>query len=362
MDLNIETALNPLSLSQVSMGILRELYKKNIQPCIFPIADININSYDLEKDMISWLESCINKSVTHYSKYNPGLKIWHLQNSHTNVSVKSLLYSFHETDEATLAEINIVKNQNKVIFPSKYSRDVFRNAGCGNVDNIPLAFDSHSFKELKNKQTIPDRITFGLMGKLESRKSSLRVINLWLKKFGNNPKYFLNCSLFNHHIPGEMQQQMINQAFEGKRYFNIQFLPFSESNSVYNIYLNSNDIVIDMSKGEEFSLPSFQSCCLGKNILALGASGILEWANDENSVLVKPSGKSPCYDNMFFKQGNPFNQGNFFDWKDEDFYEGMDKVLKRFEKEPYNKKGAELKQKFTYQNMTNKILFELEKL
>ena len=52
----------------------------------------------------------------------------------------------------------------------------------------------------------------------------------------------------------------------------------------------------------------FHSVAMGKHSVTLNASGYKQWANEENSVLVNPSGKVPVYDGMFFHEGQPYNQ------------------------------------------------------
>ena len=63
-----------------------------------------------------------------------------------------------------------------------------------------------------------------------------------------------------------------------------------------------------MSGAEGWGLPEFQSTAIGKHSVILNATGYKQWANEENSTLVEPSGKQPIYDNTFFKEGSQFNR------------------------------------------------------
>ena len=131
-----------------------------------------------------------------------------------------------------------------------------------------------------------------------------------------------------------------------------------QTNITYNELLNNTDIILGMSGGEGWGLPEFQATALGKHALILNAHSYKEWANEKNSVLINPSQKIPCYDNMFFKEGLEFNQGNIFDWNDEDFLNGLDVVENRFNKNPLNEEGLQLQKEFTYKNMVDSI-FEI---
>ena len=76
--------------------------------------------------------------------------------------------------------------------------------------------------------------------------------------------------------------------------------------------------------------------------------------------MIKPSGKTEVYDNVFFKKGSNFNQGSIFTFNEDEFIAGCEEAIKRVEKDKLNKEGVKLKEKFTYENTANKILKILE--
>jgi len=81
-----------------------------------------------------------------------------------------------------------------------------------------------------------------------------------------------------------------------------------------------------------------------------------DWANDDVAVMVNPCGKIESEDGMFFKKGQEFNQGNFFDFDEDEFIHACEEVIKRVEENRVNKKGLELQEKFTYSNTLDKLL------
>lgn len=129
-----------------------------------------------------------------------------------------------------------------------------------------------------------------------------------------------------------------------------------DTNILYNDYLNSNDIIIGMSSAEGWGLPEFQSVCLQKHAVMLNAHSYKDWANKENSVLVNPSQKIPCYDGVFFNEGQEFNQGSYFDWNEEEFISACEQAEKRFISNPDNEEGKKLVEKFTWQKTVKIIL------
>jgi hypothetical protein len=354
--------LNSTSLGQVSLSILRELYNKKLEINLFPIGGVDISSQSEDPEFFKWINNSISQSVKTHSRKNPIFKLWHLNGSLESFSDNQVLLSFYEVDSPTNTEINIIKNNSKVLFSNNYSVNTFKTFGSHNVDYLPLAFDSNHFKNLGNKPK-KEGIQFGLFGKLEpQRKRHLKIITNWAKKYGNKHGYFLNCAIFNHFLDVNVQSQILNQALNGQTYWNINFLPYMQSNLAYNDLLNNTDIVLAMSGGEGWGLPEFQSVALGKHAIVLNSHGYKEWANENNSVLINPNGKIPCYDNIFFHQGADFNQGNIFDWNDEDFLNGLDIVESKFKLNNINTEGLKLQNEFTYTKMVDSILNYLTKL
>ena len=329
---------------------------------LFPIGGADLSSQEEDAEFFNWIQQSVLSATKEHSRKNPIFKLWHLNGSLESFSDKQVLLTFYEVDSPTSTELNIVKNNSKVLFSSNYSVNLFKNFGSENVDFLPLGFDSNHFRVLKDKPK-KEGLYFGLFGKLEpQRKRHLKVLSNWAKKYGNKHGYFLNCAIFNPFLDQKVQTQLLNQALNGQRYWNINFLPYMQTNSTYNELLNNTDIVMAMSGGEGWGLPEFQSVALGKHCVSLNAHAYKDWANDSNTVLINPSNKIPCYDNIFFREGMEFNQGNIFDWEDKEFLEKLDVVESKFKSNPINEEGLKLQTQFTYTKMVDKILNTLENI
>jgi hypothetical protein len=347
--------LNPTSFGQVSFGILRELFERKENIFLFPIGNVDISTQNQNPEFFNWIQESIQNSVKEHRRSNPIFKLWHLNGSLESYSDNQVLFTFYEVDSPTKTELNIIKNNKKVLFSSRYALSVFENYSVDNIHYLPLAFDSEHFKIEKSKEK--DGIYFGLFGKLEpQRKRHIKALQAWIKKYGNKHGYYLNCAIFNPFLDPKVQNNILGQALEGKNYWNINFLSYMQQNSVYNETLNNTDIVIAMSGGEGWGLPEFQSVALGKHCVGLNAHAYKEWMTEENSVLVNPINKIPCYDNMFFRQGADYNQGNIFDWNEDDLVEAFEKVENKYKENPINKKGLDLQKKFTFTKMVDCII------
>ena len=354
-DFALHLPLNGVSFGQVSVALLREFHERGAQPCLFTIGNSDLTAQDTSKDFNKWLESCIQKAYSSHSRNTPIFKLWHLnQDSLTSFSKEQNLFSFYELDEPTEFEINIARNQQNLIFSSNYSKSIFEANGLENCKYVPLGFDKHNFS-IKDQTYLEGRVVFNVTGKLEKRKHHRKIIQSWLKKYGNNKDYVLQCAIANPFLKEENFKSIISDILGGKSYFNVNFLGIMQKNVLYNDFLNSGNIILGMSGGEGWGLPEFQSVALGKHSVILNATAYKEWATSDNSVLVEPNGKEEVYDGMFFKKGAPFNQGNIYSFDEDAFIDGCEKAVERYKASPVNTEGVKLQEEFTYSKTVDAI-------
>ncbi len=353
--------INPVSFGQVSLALLREIFSRGLSPCVFPVGEqIDISAEDSTEESKRWLNSCINKRNTVHDRNNPVFKLWHINGGIESVSKKQILYTFHETDKPTKEEVNICKSNDLCLFSSEYTKTIFSEKGVSG-DKLPLGFDSHNFKQ-KEGAYIEGKIVFNLCGKLEKRKNHNNVIRAWLKKYGNQKDYVLQLAVNNPFLKQETYSKFLQEIFQGKKYYNVNILPVMQKNSVFNDFLNSGNIILGMSGAEGWGLPEFQSVAIGKHSVILNATGYKEWATEENSVLVEPSKKVEIYDNIFFKKGSPFNQGNMFSFEEDSFINGCEKAVERYKSNNLNQKGLKLQDEFKVSNTVDKMLELINKI
>ena len=348
--------INSVSFGQVSTSILRYLHQNNSDVSIFPIGNIDFSSQTkLPESFENWISKALNKAILSHKRTNKIFKLWHLNGSLESFSNNQILYSFYELDQPTKVELNTVKNNEKVLFSSKYTVDLFKSLGCDNVDFVPLYFDKYNFEKIDKNFFSDERITFNLVGKLEKRKHHLKVLKAWAKKYGNDRRYFLQCSIFNPFMQPEDQTRIIASALEGKPYYNIQFLNYMPNNLMYNDYLNSANIIIGMSGGEGWGLPEFHSVAMGKYGVIMNAHGYKSWANESNSILVNPSSKIEAEDGLFFRKNIPYNQGSIFDFSEDDFISATELAISKYNKNPINENGLKLQQQFSLESFIKNI-------
>jgi hypothetical protein len=360
MKLGLHLPINSVSFGQVSTLLLRTLHEREkngnteIDWFLYPIGGIDLSSQKEDQEFNQWLQSKLSKTFESYSRDIPVFKLWHLDGSLESVSRQQSLLSFYELDRPTKLELNIARN-NKMYFSSKYTCDVFNIFG---VDSqyLPLAFDSYNFKRIEKPFHLDNRIVFNVCGKFEKRKHHAKVIKAWIKKFGGDRRYVLQCAVYNPFFSEQQNSQIIQQLVGGQKPFNVSFFPLMKENLIYNDFLNSAHISIGMSGGEGWGLPDFQSVCLGKHAVLLNAHAYKSWATPESVVFVNPTEKIDAADGVFFKTGNPTNQGNIFDFNEDEFIAGCEAAIKRVQANPVNTAGLKLQEEYSKEKFADNII------
>jgi glycosyltransferase involved in cell wall biosynthesis len=328
MNINLELPINGLSFGQVSFGILKEFFDRKFLPNLFPIGQVDLKAYDIDKPFFDWLQFCCQKAHGNFSRKFPTIRLWHLIESERRLSDKTILWTFHETDTLTKVEKNIIKNNDLVLFSSNYSYEIAKSEGLENVGVCHPYFDSIHVKADPLVSRV-DAINFLLIGKFEKRKHTEKIIRIWKKLFGNDKRYRLNCLIDNPFIERGKWEQILNGIFEGSIPWNVNLISRQDKNSEVNRLMNACDIDLSgLSGAEGFNLPLFNMLSLNKVCVAMDAHAHSDFINNGNAIVVKPSQKIPIYDDAFFKLGNIINQGNMFDFDDK---EVEDKILEAVE-------------------------------
>lgn len=351
----LNIGLNGTSLGNISWSICRELFSRGIKTNIFPIGQVDAAAQKPDEEFFKWVREGIDRASLEHSRKNPIIKNWHLNGSLESFSDRQILLTYFETSAPTPWELNIVRNNHKVFIPSKYAVERFKSAGAANVDHIDLFFDSTHFK-VQPQNRAGNRTEWMCAGKYEHRKRTAKTIQAWLKKYGNNPAHCLNLSINNNFIKPEVFQQIIGQVLGQIRWWNVNFIPWTPNNLDFNQVMNFSDIFIAMSGGESNDTLNMHAAALGKHIICMNAHGYLDWADEKNAVLIDPAGKIPINDQMFFQDGQPFSQGDFFDYAEDDLFKGFKLAEQRLSTNKVNEEGLKLQSRFTIQKTVDLLL------
>ena len=213
--------LNTVSFGQVSYCLLGEAYKRGLEPPIFLIGQTpDFSAFKKNDDFQKWIHHCISTSLERHDRDNPVFRLWHINGSMESFSRDQTLLTFYEVDQPTKTELNILRNNKNVLVTSSYTKSIFEEHGV-NKKLAHLGFDKESFHRLDKKFFDDDRIVFNLVGKFEKRKHHEKVIKSWIKKYGNDKKYYLNCAIWNTFLKPEQNMQLFDRCLNNEKYFNV---------------------------------------------------------------------------------------------------------------------------------------------
>ena len=138
MKLVVDAPINSLSFGNVSVNLLREMYKKQMDIALFPVGEqADLEAFDkIDKDFVEWLQDATDKRFSRIDQDTPSFKLWHINGAERRITPRQYLYTFYELDSPTETEKSIVKLQNKTIFSSEYARKCFKLFDCKNTTSI----------------------------------------------------------------------------------------------------------------------------------------------------------------------------------------------------------------------------------
>lgn len=355
----VTAPISALSLGQVSYNLLRELYRRKVQVCYFPIGNPDLSAFKPDPQFAQWLKHSANTRYTKLDRKLPSFRLWHINGAESKLTDRQWTFSFHECDQATDTEVNTVNQQEATFFSSNWTVDTFRTYGAQNVSYTPLGFDE-DIVPIKNR-LVSDDITHWVLGgtKFEQRKNTELIIKAWVKRYGGNAKHQLTLAVTNPFFNEQQMNSLYAACFEGKpKPFNVNLIPLLKTNAEMNQLYNSADICLaGLSGSEAWNLPSFTTTALGKWSIVLNATAHKDWATATNSILVEPAGMRPVYDGVFFQQGALWNQGNIYSVTAEQIDAAFTEAEKRA-KTP-NPEGEKLRETFTWAKTTEAILAKI---
>ena len=360
MSLIFEAPVSSLSFGQVSYNILREFWKRNLDIGFFPIGNIDLSCFEPKKEFVDWLQDAANKRYSFLKRDVPSLKLWHILSTDTVKTdmlrtPRQTLLTFYECSEPTEYEKSIIDLQYQTLFSSNYACDKFFNSTEKSiaVGTFFCGFDPDFY--VADKKYFQDKVVFGLFGKYENRKATKQIIQAWVKRYGNNPKYVLNLLVNNPFFSPEDNQNLLNQAFGGRRFHNVNILPHLATNKEVCELLNATDIDLSgLSNGEGWNLGAFNTTALGRWSIVSNHTSHKDWATKDNSILVEPDGTIPVYDGVFFRPESPVNHGVFYTLSEEKMIAAFEEAEKKAGE--INKNGLNLQTTHSWEKAVDGIL------
>jgi glycosyltransferase involved in cell wall biosynthesis len=148
-----------------------------------------------------------------------------------------------------------------------------------------------------------------------------------------------------------------NSLFTNNLGNRVRILPKLTKEALIDVMAQA-DCGIFPTRAEGWGMPILEMMAMGKNVIVNNYSGITEYCNTSNSILVDPIGMEPAIDNKWF---NGFGSWSKID--ENSFILAMRDCYEKWKKGQLkdNQEGIKTAQKFNWKNSAHKLLNSLAK-
>jgi glycosyltransferase involved in cell wall biosynthesis len=283
---------------------------------LLPIGgNIDISSFEPCPEKLK--EKIINSANRTNRSHNVNglsVKLWHPFASLERITNKQILYTFHEVDSLTELEVNALNQQEAIIVPCNYNKEVFQKSGIRvPIYVVPLGVDTSIFRPMEKYKNKSGPFTFLMAGKFEARKLHLEILQAFMMVFANNPQVKLRCCITNRFVDMNNIYKLINERiFGGKPPSNIEFIDWLPTERHVADFLAHGDCLVSPSRAESFNLPLLQAMSCGTSVITNVEHAHSDYVNKDNAIIVPSSNKSIAKDDVFFRHDGNTNTGNWY--------------------------------------------------
>ena len=212
-----------------------------------------------------------------------------------------------------------------VIVPDPFLVDAYRKSGVSvPVFHIPLGLDMRPFLEAPMKEQKKEGpFIFASLGTAIDRKNHKMAIQAFAKAFGNNENacLYINCREGTKEVKKEIINEIVKQKCN-----NIKYTELRLKKDAYLKFFRSIDCLLNLSKGEGFSIQPREAMALGIPAIVTNNTGQTTIC-ESGLVKVVPSNiPEPCF---YF--GRAVQDGERFNCTVEDCAAAMEDVYSNYE-------------------------------
>lgn len=348
------------------MGI--PIHARNFAKSLNNIIDINLfqilpfneeDIYSIPPELISKLKthSPIQKAVNFSNRKLPSLIFWYPNSMIECSQILNIGYFIFEYTIIPKEFVDKLNTMDIVCTASKWGASILENNGVrSKCVNIPAGIDPIIFNS-KNRVLDNKVFKFLHIGKAENRKNTKLVILAFNEAFKGDNDIRLTLSIDNPHVRFFDAEAMLYEMYGSDELKypinNIDIVHFiSDIRDLYN----THHIGVYPSMAEGVGLPIIESMACGMPVIIPYNSGITEYANDDNCVLLKDLKTIPVYDQYFFPVS-----GQYGTWESPSLEELIQKMKICYEHYPEIKligKTAEtyMREEYNWSIASNKFM------
>ena len=185
-----------------------------------------------------------------------------------------------ETNDPPKHWIDILNQNAAVIVPSTFCEEIFKKAGVTRpIYLIPHTLDLNKYNTKVTPKQTNNKFRFLFIGSWKKRKGYEELLKAWYSTFQNNEHVELVIKTDKPNKAENYVRKLTNNILIEKQTINENDMPS---------FIKSFDCLVLPTKGEGFGLPALQGLALGIPVIVTDYSGCTEFANNDNSFLLKP--------------------------------------------------------------------------
>lgn len=347
--------INSTSLGASAFHILENVEDKYN---LFPLGGgVDISSFEpCANELKTKIQESMRLGLENHSIEDTSIRLWHHFASMERISKRQLLYTFHEVDGLTKVERNALNQQEAIIVPCEFNKEVFLRHGVTKpVHVVPLGVDRSVFYPLQKYANKQGPFIFVMGGKFEARKFHLEILQAFMATFANNPMVKLRCCISNRFVDMKMIMQLIHEKiFRGQPPSNVEFIDWLPTERHYADFLSHADCLVSPSRGESCNLPLLQALSCGLNVVTNADHAHKDYITADNAVVIPNEGQSVAKDDVFFRNDNTTNTGTWFNVSVNSIASGMIEAFKRGHSVNIN--GVETSKRYSWKTTAKDII------
>lgn len=285
-----------------------------------------------------------------YFSRGPCIRIFHQFSQDLFCGSPRIGFPIFELDGFNDLEIHNLKSLDYVFVTSEWAKNIVAPINP-NVGVVNLGVDSELFKPGPKHKDI---FHFIHVGKVEVRKHSKEIVDLFAEEFSNDKNVRLILAWDNIFIGKEQEEW--NAYAKKKLGDKVFILPRMKDFRDIASHIGSCNGFISLSSAEGWNMPLLEAMSCGLPCIATNCTAQSEFANKDNCYLVEPTEMEYAFDGVFFKDRIAKWWKIDQDCKQQ-FKKGLRKILNMS-----NPKGQETAKAFSWDHSAQQILSLLENM
>jgi len=185
-----------------------------------------------------------------------------------------------ETNDPPRHWIDILNQNAAVIVPSTFCEEIFKKSGITRpIYLIPHCLDLTKYNPTITPKETNSKFRFLFIGAWRKRKGYEELLKAWCSTFSNNEHVELVIKTDKTNKAENYVRKLTNNIIIEKQVVTENNMPS---------FIKSFDCLVLPTKGEGFGLPALQGLALGLPVIVTDYSGCTDFANNDNSFLLRP--------------------------------------------------------------------------